>query len=261
MPWLALGTTVRELPEGETVVGSGADADWRVSSTDLNPRHFVVRVSAGTMVVIDPGAHDNVVAMNGRQLVAPTQLQDGSTIFAGSGVFAFTLNPPGARVESEPSEPGFLVNDADRVAYTLSSRSTTIGRDASNVIVLRDPTASRFHAEVRREAGGFALRSIGAMGAVLNGVDMERPTLLEEGDVAEIAFAELRFTHSAPSGGVRLASAETIRADESSRRPTLEPGERVVVDESSPAGRHTRRVQILVGLGVVLAAVLWWAFP
>lgn len=260
MPWLALGTTVRELPEGETVVGSGADADWRVSSADLNPRHFVVRVSAGTMVVVDPGSAENVVAMGGRQLAGPEQLQDGSTIFAGSGVFVFAVNPTTARAEDESSEPGFLVNDADRIAYPLASRSTTIGRDASNTIVLRDPTASRFHAEVRREAGGFALRSIGAMGAVLNGVDMERPTLLEEGDVAEIAFAELRFTRSAPSGGIRLASSEAVRADESSRRPTLEPGERVVVDESGPAGRHTRRVQVLLALGVVLAAVLWRAF-
>lgn len=258
MPWLAFGPTVHELHEGETVVGSGPDADWRVATADLNPRHFAVRVSAGTIVVVDPVSSENVVVLEDRQLAGPEQLRSGSTIFAGSGAFSFTLDAPESAAPQAPIQPAYLVHDTLRIAYPLSSRSTTIGRDASNAIVLRDPTASRFHAEVRREAGGFALRSIGALAATLNGQPVERPTVLREGDVAEIAFVKLRFTLAPPSGGVRMA-APGSEADEFTRRPTLEPGERVVVDASGPAGRHTRRVLVLVALGVVLAVVLWWA--
>ena len=50
---------------------------------------------------------------------------------------------------------------------------------------------SRFHAEVRREAGGFALHSLGSAGTLLNGRKVTGPMLLAEGDVIEIARPQL----------------------------------------------------------------------
>jgi predicted component of type VI protein secretion system len=257
MPWLALGATNREIREGDTVVGSGPEADWRVASVDLTARHFVVRLQSGA-AAIEACSPDNVVVLNGQQLVARSPVRDGETILAGSGRFSFsTARPKAAPVVEAPVEPGFLVDATDRMAHPLEGRSTPIGRDASNIVVIRDPTASRFHAEVRREAGGFAIHSMGAMGTLLNGYPVEHPTLLHDGDTIEIAFTKLRFTNETPTG-VRLAAPHATRNDESAKRPTLEPVERVVVDDENPAGRHTRRVQVLVGLGILLAAILWW---
>ena len=154
----------------------------------------------------------------------------------------------------------YLVDDTGRTAHPLSERTTLIGRDAGNAVVVRDPTASRFHAEVKREADGFEIHSIGATGTLLNGRPLAGPAELSEGDVVEIAFTRLRFTRQAPGGGVPLAAPHSPQNDETGRRPTLETAERVVADEGSAAGRHTRRVQILVALGLVLAGVLWWTF-
>lgn len=158
------------------------------------------------------------------------------------------------------ADAAFLVNDAKQIAHPLLPGSTAIGRDESNAVVLHDPAASRFHAEVRRGSDGFSIRSMGAMGTLVNGTPVEQPRLLAEGDVVALAFETFRFTRTAPSGPVRLATRAPGlgRSAESAKRPTLQPGERVVVEDQNPAARHTRRVQLLVGLGLVLAVVVWW---
>ena len=65
---------------------------------------------------------------------------------------------------SPDSQSAYLVDDNGRLAHPLSGGPTPIGRDASNVVVVRDPTASRFHAEVRGSEGSFPVQSIGATG-------------------------------------------------------------------------------------------------
>jgi predicted component of type VI protein secretion system len=260
MPWLAHGTTTRELRDGDTVVGSAADADWRVTTAELTARHFLVRLQDG-VVTLEANSPDTVVAVDGRQIRSACPLRDGETILAGSGRFSFCAEAPAESAEGPAPDLGsgiaYLVNDLDRVAHPLDGRSTTIGRDTSNAVVIRDPAASRFHAEVRREAGGFTVHSMGAMRTLVNRRPVDHPSMLSDGDVIEVAFVRLRFARELP-GGVALAAFDPEPDEESGRRPTLEPVERVVVDEASPAGRHMRRVQVLVGLGVVLAAALWW---
>jgi predicted component of type VI protein secretion system len=258
MPWLALGTTTHELREGDTAVGSGPETDWRVSTADLTPRHFVLRLRAGNATV-EASSPDHIVTLNGRQIVEAAPVREGDVILAGSGRFSYSLEQPRASaLGDETVVQAYLVDEAERVAHPLINRSTPIGRDASNAVVVRDPTASRFHAEVRREAGGFAIHSMGAMGTLLNGRPLEHPSMLHDGDVVEIAFAKLRFTRQAPGGGIAMASPHLTGNDESGRRPTLETSERMVADEDSPAGRHTRRVQVFVVLAIVLVGVLWW---
>ena len=267
MAWLTLGTQTRELRDGELVVGSGADADWRISTADLLPRHFVVSMRAGQSHVRTATA-ESVVVVNSEQLVgaAPRALADGDAILAGSGRFAFSESAPTLIAADDPRQTpqtsqvahatAFLVDDQAKVAHPLTNRSTPIGRDASNAIVVRDPTASRFHAEVRREAGGFALHSMGAGGTIVNGKSVTAPCLLGEGDVLEIAFTTLRFTREAPAVGIALASPSTAPGDDVTRKPTL-GSERIVVDESNEAGRHARKVQAAIAL-LIAALVVWW---
>lgn len=260
MAWLAVGTTMHELREGDVLVGSGPDAHWRVTSADLAPSHFVVSVR-GPDATLRPASREAVVVVNGEQLHGASRLLvDGDAVFAGSGCFLFSKATPGTLVSDDPSTGmGYLVDDQVGVAHPLGP-STFVGRDASNAIIVRDPTASRFHADIRREAGGFVLRSIGASGTRLNGRPIESPTLLAEGDRVEIAFAVLRFTAVTPTGNIVVAPPHSTANDASARRPTLGADSGLAVTEASEAGRATRVVQVAAGLVVfaALCATWWW---
>lgn len=213
MSWLALGPLARELRDGKIVVGSGADADWRLPTADLMPRHFTLTVH-GLNVAIRPTTTKAVVVVNDTQLDGSYHLlNDGDVICAGAGRFIFSDDE--ARIDDAtydtgagaPTNHAFLIDELRRTAYRLVHRSTTIGRDPSNSIVVADSRVSRFHAEVRREAGGFVIH---AMGAGTTRVDREiirRPRLLSEGDALEVASNSFRFTCDALPPDVRTGIA------------------------------------------------------
>lgn len=152
----------------------------------------------------------------------------------------------------------YLIDDRAKVAHALGVGSTSIGRDASNEIVIRDPSASRFHAEIRREDDAFVLHSIGATGTLLNAKPMSGPHTLTEGDSVEIAFVRLRFSRSV-GAGISPAPPHSSANDEFSRKPTHGGSDLVVVDEGNEAGRDLRRVQLLVVAVAVLIGLWWWA--
>jgi predicted component of type VI protein secretion system len=160
-------------------------------------------------------------------------------------------------VEEAAATQAYLVDDRAKVAHALTVKSTSIGRDASNEIVIRDPSASRFHAEIRQENDSFVLHSIGATGTLLNAKPLSGPHTLTEGDAVEIAFVKLRFTR-AMAEGIAPAPPHPPTNDEFSRKPT-HGAQPAIVDENNSAGRDMRRVQLFVVLVVVLAGVLWWA--
>ncbi|MEO6878377.1 MAG: FHA domain-containing protein, partial [Gemmatimonadaceae bacterium] len=156
-----------------------------------------------------PSTPDAVVVVNQQQLLGAYHLlNEHDVIAAGQGAFVSTDDEP-ARVDDdpphEPLDDAYLVDDQRKVAYRLQNRSTTVGRDVSNGIVVRDPRASRFHAEIRREAGGFALHTMGSAGTSLNGEPMRSPRVLAEDDAIEIAFAQLRFTQRVLPQGITAA--------------------------------------------------------
>jgi pSer/pThr/pTyr-binding forkhead associated (FHA) protein len=151
----------------------------------------------------------------------------------------------------------YLVDDRARVAHALSTGATSIGRDASNEIVIRDPSASRFHAEIREQNNTYVLRSIGATGTLLNATPLEGPHTLTEGDSVEIAFVRLRFTRSVGEG-IAEAPPHPRANDEASRKPTIDT-EVISVDDDSLASRDLRRLQITILVVVLLVALWWWA--
>jgi predicted component of type VI protein secretion system len=256
MSWLAFGTLTRELHDGDVVVGSGADADWRVPTADLMPRHFVLTVH-GLNASVRPSSPDVVVVLNGKQLDGTSGLlNDGDVIAAGRGRFVFGEDAPHVMLaDSSSIDDAYLVEDDAKVAHPLINRSTTLGRDASNAIVVRDPTASRFHAEIRREAGGFALHSMGSSGTNVNGVLMKGPCLLGDGDTVEIAHTKLRFTRQMPSGDVRLALLHSPTNDDAGRRATM-VSHRVRVGPDNLAERDSTRLKwMIAGLAIVILAV------
>ena len=265
MAWLSFETTMRELRDGEIVVGSGADADWRVATADLMPRHFLLTVH-GLNTSIRPHSADIVVVVNDKQILSGYHLlNDGDVISAGRGRFMYGEEAPRVEgVEPANAEGGYLVDDGAKVAYELINRSTAFGRDASNAVVIADPRASRFHGEVRREAGGFALHSMGSSGTRLNGAPMDGPRLLVEGDLVEVAYTTFRFTRVKPGGEVHLVQSNTSLNDAAGSAATLIRDrvtmESEVSEMNRPDGFGLMKAIGLLLVVVVVIAVGWAVF-
>lgn len=254
MPWLTTEGASREIEEGETTVGSGEQADWRLESGDLAPRHFVIR-RAGGVTTVRPCGLDDVIAINGAQAGAkPVELHDGDTIDAGSARLLFSAERSGAYAAAAVS-PAHLMDVRGGIAYPLEGTSVGIGRDRLNAVVVRDPTASRFHAEVRREAGGYVLHPFGSSGTLVNGRRIGSPGRLENGDRIEIANVELRFVLGAVPAGVR-GPDHAAGNDESSQRRTIVQAAAV---EIPPEEKGSSSIWLWVAAVVVIGVTVYLA--
>jgi len=95
MPFLEHDGVTRELPLGDTMVGGGSQADWRLQLINLAPRHFTVRVDgSGGAVLTAYGTQ--VVEINGVATAAPHPLAHGDEVIAGAGIFVYLARIDGA---------------------------------------------------------------------------------------------------------------------------------------------------------------------
>jgi predicted component of type VI protein secretion system len=255
MPWLTTEGASHQIAEGETVVGSGAQSDWRLASKALAARHFVM-IRKASRVGIRPCGRDAVIAINGAQAgLDERDLHDGDTIDAGNARFLFSNERSGS-FPAIPVGPAHLVDARGGVAHDLATSSVGIGRDRLNPVVVRDPTASRFHAEIRREAGGYVLHPFGSSGTLLNGRRIGSPERLRDGDRIEIANVELHFVAGAMPEGARRA--ERLADDETSHRPTvIQTTAMAIPSEPEQRARSTKWIWIAAVL--VAAATIWLA--
>ena len=267
MAWLDYNEALQELPEdSELVVGSGAQATWRVRNADLMPRHFVISATPKG-ARIRPHSSDAVVAINGRQVSSEgADLKDGDIVGAGSAQMNFWSKTPQKRDPVEEQElVAQLVETARRSAHSVARHSTGIGRDESNALVLDEATASRFHAEIRHEAGGHALRAMGSAGTKLNGNAISAPVLLNEGDEIQIAGRVLRYTRAALPSGVKVVAPNVVESDRdavTTSRRSMEPtplGLHAVSGLSTTARNPMRYVAVVSSLLAAAAiATLFW---
>lgn len=260
MPYLEFDGTARELPRGETVVGSGSQAAWRVQDAGLAARHFTVAVDQSDAATLVPVSAQSVVVVNGRQLgMAGVALQDGDRVSAGAAHFVYAQQagraPVATPVEDSPG-PAFLVNEGERLAYPVRRRTTSIGRDAASHIVVRDPTVSRFHADVRAEAGEHVLYSMGSAGTTVNGLRVSGPQLLAEGDEVAVGPVRLRYTREPVASTIHVELGGGELDTVASVRPTLVMQEPVTAETPVIRVRSTPPLAVLIGVLVVLLALL-----
>jgi predicted component of type VI protein secretion system len=214
MTWLEFNDAMQEVPtDSEVIVGTGAQATWRLRRADLMPRHFIVSASSSG-ATIRPFSSDAIVSLNGRQLSAgSTRLEDGDVISAGSGRFRFWAEKPSENRSALPAVApaiGYLI-DGSRSrgpAVSLNRISTGIGRDESNTILLDD--AASFEAEIRREAGGHALRVASPSSVRVNGKPVTGPLLLSEGDEIQIGQRLLSYTLQQPPEWADASALERV---------------------------------------------------
>lgn len=223
MPFLEHDGVTRELPQGDTLVGSGSEADWRLLTINLAPRHFVVSVdAAGVATLATVRAQE--VEVNGEAVAAPRVLANGDEVIAGAGVFAYHQSVEPAAPTGGPAGRGFLIDIAGLVAFPLGAAPVRIGRDPTSDVVVRDATVARFHAEVRAAAGGsgYAIRSMGAAGSTVNGSLIGgTPRPLAEGDLIRMGTTTLRFTTAAPPPAARVAGRSEPQTASRRRLPPL----------------------------------------
>jgi pSer/pThr/pTyr-binding forkhead associated (FHA) protein len=257
MAYLIYEEERRALATGDTVVGSGAQADWRLAHADLAARHFFVGVEPDGSAIVCPGSGHNIVVLNGKQVPSTgASLANGDTIAAGSAFFTFVAEAGAALPRARPSlGAAHLINELERKAYALAKRTVTIGRDAASIVHLRDPSVSRFHADVRAEAGEYVLYSMGSAGTRINGHRVSTPQVLQEGDRLTIGDTELRFSRGPLPPGTDVTEGASEVDVAQARRPTTTLG--TIEDLTAiPASRRTS--PMLVTVLVVAALVGAW---
>ncbi|HYD55081.1 MAG TPA: FHA domain-containing protein, partial [Gemmatimonadaceae bacterium] len=223
---------------------------------------FVIDLAADAarVGVVHP---DSVVTLNGSQLHGePCPLAHGDVIHAGRAVFVY-LERDDADAAARGRPPGpeageaWLIDRQAGLGYALAADQVGIGRDPSNAVALRAPTVSRFHATIRREAGGLVLHPAGSSGTRLNGARVGTPSMLAEGDEIEIAGTVLRVQRGPLPEDIRPAPAAAPGTGP--RRPTVQRMTPLSAEATRFSGRPT--LGKLLVLLVLLAALFFWFFP
>ena len=115
---------------------------------------------------------------------------------------SFVLSPGavGVVLGHTTVEPGRLVvvhSEILRVGreYTLDSTPVTIGRgDQNDVSIEGDEFASARHVQIEPRRDGVWVSDLGSTnGTFVNGVRVEQPRRLDDGDVVRVGETELRF--------------------------------------------------------------------
>ena len=258
MPYLELNGERHELLDGQTVVGSGAKASLRLPNVDLAGRHFIVTTEGGRGARLESCSPHHVVVVNGQQLTTEAvPLSEGDVIAAGSATFVFAEDasrPVNPRYTAAPPS-AFLVNERAGKAYALGRGSASIGRDTASHIHVAEPTVSRFHADVRSEAGEYVLYSLGSAGTQVNGDRVAVPRVLSEGDRIDLGDTSLVFMRSAPAG-VQISKGDDAGTSPVSERPTVAHAR--VSGAIEPIDRGgVPPLAIVIGV-LVLIAVVWF---
>ena len=253
MAWLEYGGRLRKLPDGIAVVGSGADATVRIEDADLMPRHFILH-PRNDRIEVAAFSPDVVVRVADEQIGTDARpAAYGQPIRAGSAEFHVWAEQPAQQpaATSGSAPRGFLIDEREGAAYPLDRNVTAIGRSSANFIKLVDPSASRFHAQVRREAGGFALHVVGSAGGAINRRRVSAPRLLAEGDVVELAYSTFRFTTGAVPPGFQLVPVPAETSPAFTERPTVAK-ERISLPQPASA-EPPRLLRTAMVLGIVVA--------
>ncbi len=261
MPYIDFAGNTRELTAGETLVGSGPQAGWRLQNDGLAPRHLTFVVDADGRTTVRPHSGNTVVTVDGERVPSHGRvLADGDVLCAGSASMTFlesiaaTRGSRSSRVAASGA-PAHLVDEAAGVAYPLDRLVTRIGRGVTSDVFVPSLAVSREHAEVRAEAGGFVLHALGSAGTQVNG-GRASVVVLEEGDVVALGGTELRYTRQALPPGIQVRRAGDVDAAVASRATTM-----LRTSDIAAAARPTRPwlvVAALLGFAALTAAAALW---
>ncbi len=148
----------------------------------------------------------------------------------------------------------YIVYELERRAYRLTNAAFTIGRGAENSIVIREPSVSRVHAELRPEGEEYVLHTSGATGTRVNGEVVAAPHQLSDGDRIDVGLVEFTFRLSKLPLGVTIVDSPTADghdADILTRRETIS---NPILGGGFTPKEKTSAVPILVVVAHIIAA-------
>ena len=99
-------------------------------------------------------------------------------------------------------------------SWNLDKDEFIIGRGSDSDIVIPDRQVSRHHARIRRTPDGYVLYDLSSKnGTHLNGALVKVPTLLQDGDVIQVALA-LHLTYVGTESTVPLSMTDALKDSE-----------------------------------------------
>jgi hypothetical protein len=137
--------------------------------------------------------------------------------------------------------------------FELNMDSMSIGREASNDIVIQDPELSRNHARISRRGGGFVLEDLGSTnGTFINRQRVTSPRTLSLGD--EIGLGE-NVVIILQGEGAAPTVAASARPAAATRQPAPPPPVQAAPPPAAPAKRGGNR-GLLIGCGILVAVCI-----
>ncbi len=250
MPYLAFGTTMRQLGPGVLTIGSAPEAGWRVLGQALEPRHAIVsqEIGWGGRALIEPGSLTAVIVVNGVEVAGgKATLEFDDVIRLGMAEFVYRRNALGA------AKGGPYLRDRRRGRVYLLGDRNTIGRDPMSTVVLTDPDVSRMHAEIVKEGDVFSVRPHGPSVVSVNGARVTRQATLREGDDISISASVFRFTTDL--GSATAVSVEPRRPGEAAP-PRRSNAQTMFVGTVEARDRQARRTKRKLTRGVATALTI-----
>lgn len=125
-----------------------------------------------------------------------------------------------------PAYRAHLIHTYQHSAYPLlDEESLWIGRASDSDIVLREVFVSRKHLEIRPTGEKYEAHPVGSTPTLLNGVQINSPQTLREGDVLAIGTMKFIFTQKGLPVAMQQvdpwANPNKLYDEVSDRRPTL----------------------------------------
>lgn len=141
----------------------------------------------------------------------------------------------------------------ERVALPLSETPIRVGRETDNHVVLSDPRASRYHAQVRRSETGVEIMDVGSANGTFVGARRIEANIwqaLPAGSVAYLGDTTLTFQPS-PAGAVTVAVAPVTAPPPPPRSSVPAEGKPAFLSWSLVAGG------LVVLLIIIVGGILW----
>src|SRR5260221_1104743 len=141
-------------------IGRQEDNDIVLNNRFISRHHADLEKRGQEYFLIPSSNASNALLLDGQPVMEATRLQNGAKIRIGGYA-------PGEIVTLDFLSPA---NDGQQVIKFKENKTLTIGRDASNEIVLSAPAVSRFHAEVEKVGQRYRVRDLRSQnGTFVNG--------------------------------------------------------------------------------------------